>query len=425
MSKFSITSLENVVDILDHRRIPVNEEKRALAQGDTPYYGANGLQGYIDGWIFDEPLILMAEDGGYFDEFSTRPIAYKIGGKSWVNNHAHVLRPKISFDFNYVFYCLQHKDVMPFIKGGTRAKLNQKELRAIKISVPQSTKTQKQIAKILNVIDSAVKKTEALIKKYQQIKAGLMHNLFTRGIGADGKLRPSREQAPELYQETKIGWIPKDWDIDELQNLLAPVANNLRSGPFGSALLKHELVEDGIPFLGIDNIHVERFNDHFRRFVSEKKYIQLFKYTVKPRDVVITIMGTVGRCAVVPDSIDRALSSKHLWTITFNEELVIPELVCWQLNFATWVKSWFRKETQGGIMDAIQSKTLRSLVLPIPPLDEQLVIFDRYKSISNKIKNESNTLEKLLKLKSGLMHDLLTGKVSVKLTSTGMEPENG
>ncbi|WP_404881122.1 restriction endonuclease subunit S domain-containing protein, partial [Klebsiella pneumoniae] len=84
--------------------------------------------------------------------------------------------------------------------------------------------------------------------------------------------------------------------------------NNFRSGPFGSALLKSELVEKGIPFLGIDNIHVVYFDNTFRRFVSERKFNELLKYAVRPRDVVITIMGTVGRAAVIPSDIERALS---------------------------------------------------------------------------------------------------------------------
>jgi len=274
---------------------------------------------------------------------------------------------------------------------------------------------QNKIGKILKTIDQTIEKTETLIEKYQQIKAGLMHDLFTRGITADGKLRPPREEAPELYQETAIGWIPKEWDHNLLENLLAPIPNNLRSGPFGSALLKSELVEDGIPFLGIDNIHVEKFVSKYRRFVSDKKFNELIKYAVKPKDVVITIMGTVGRCSVIPDDISKALSSKHLWTMTLNQDIVIPELICWQLNYAAWVKTWFRRETQGGIMDAIQSKTLKTLRLPVPPLAEQNRIFDRYKAISSKIETESKKLEKLNKQKSGLMHDLLTGKVPVNV----------
>jgi type I restriction enzyme S subunit len=179
-------------------------------------------------------------------------------------------------------------------------------------------------------------------------------------------------------------------------------------------LLKSELVEDGIPFLGIDNIHVENFEDDFRRFVSEKKFLELIKYAVRPKDVVITIMGTVGRSAVIPEDIGRALSSKHLWTMTLNSEIVIPELICWQLNYAPWVQSWFRRETQGGIMDAIQSHTLKTTILPVIPMEEQQLIFRRYTAINEAIASEDKNLAKLRKKKLGLMHDLLTGKVPVQ-----------
>ena len=243
-----------------------------------------------------------------------------------------------------------------------------------------------------------------------------MHDLFTRGIGADGKLRPPREIAPELYKNSAIGWIPKEWEVDCLENLLANVSHNLRSGSFGSALLKSKLTENGIPFLGIDNIHIEKFNNSFRRFVSEKKYNELIRYAVRPKDVVITIMGTVGRSAIILESVGKALSSKH-WTITFNFNIVIPELICWQLNYSEWAKTWFRKKTQGGIMDAIQSNTLRSLVLPLPHINEQKLMFNQFATISSKIRLETNLLEKLQKQKSGLMHDLLTGKVSVNVDS--------
>ncbi|WP_375171700.1 restriction endonuclease subunit S [Marinobacter sp.] len=299
-----------------------------------------------------------------------------------------------------------------WLTGSTRSSLGIELLR--EVPIPSFDKeAQKKIGAIYRSIVSTIEKTEALIAKYQQIKAGLMLDFFTRGIGRDGKLRPPREQAPELYQETPAGWIPKEWGLARLEQLLAPVANNLRSGPFGSALLKSELVEDGIPFLGIDNIHIELFVDNFRRFVSGKKFLELNKYAVRKKDVIITIMGTVGRSAVVPEHIDRALSSKHLWTMTFDQECIVPELVCWQLNYAPWVKSWFRRETQGGIMDAIQSRTLKTLTLPVPPLTEQLEIAKRYTALSDRIGLEEQTLEKLKKQKSGLMHDLLTGDVPV------------
>ncbi|TFG46428.1 MAG: restriction endonuclease subunit S [Candidatus Brocadiia bacterium] len=321
-------------------------------------------------------------------------------------------------DYEYVCYWLKSSVYARYAdiqgEGAAQKNISSKQIGQFQYR-DISPEKQKKISLILNSIEFAIEKTEALIHKYQQIKAGLMHDLFTRGLTTDGKLRPSREQAPELYQETSIGWIPWEWETEQLANLLAPVANNIRSGPFGSALLKAELVEEGIPFLGIDNIHVEKFVSVFRRFVSKRKFSELGKYAVRPRDVVITIMGTVGRCAVVPNYLGNALSSKHLWTMTFNQEKVVPELRCRQLNYAEWVKAWFRKQTQGGIMDAIQSKTLKTLWLPIPPQHEQKRIFNRYNAISSRIQNERDNLGKLKKQKSGLMHDLLTGKVLVTI----------
>lgn len=289
------------------------------------------------------------------------------------------------------------------------------DIQSVEVFCPVSNKEQAKIASVLASLDLAIEKTDALIEKYQQIKAGLMHDLFTRGVLPDGKLRPTREQAPELYRETGIGFLPKEWTVEKLENLLAPVAYNMRSGPFGSALLKHELVENGIPFLGIDNVHVERFVPDFKRFVSRRKFEQLAKYKVRPGDVVITIMGTVGRCCVIPSALVEALSSKHLWTMTFDEEKVIPELVCWQLNHAAWAQAWFRRAMQGGIMDAIQSNTLKTLILPVPSLEEQKLIHGRHGAISQRISTAVEQLEKLRLEKNGLMHDLLTGKVAVKV----------
>ncbi|ULA69868.1 MAG: hypothetical protein LZF62_480061 [Nitrospira sp.] len=198
-----------------------------------------------------------------------------------------------------------------------------------------------------------------------------------------------------------------------VNDLLAKTFLPMRSGPFGSSLLKDELVEEGIPLLGIDNIFVERFVPEFCRFVSRQKFVELIRYSVFPRDLIITIMGTVGRCCVVPDSLTEALSSKHLWTMTFDCNRVFPELVCWQLNHARWVKDWFARYSQGAVMEAIQSSTLRNLRLPVPQIEEQQLILDRYLTCTTRIEVERKHVDKLRQQKQGLMQDLLTGRVRV------------
>lgn len=359
-------------------------------------------------WLIKEPHIL-------YSMYATvgKPIINRIACST--NQAIIALKESEAIEQEFLFYQLLfiRPQVYKFTSQTTQSNLNASSVRKLPISYPRSKLTQRKISTILSTIDTAIEQTEALIEKYQHIKAGLMHDLFTRGVLPNGQLRPPREQAPELYQETAIGWIPNEWTLVELESLLAPVPNNIRSGPFGSALLKGELVETGIPFLGIDNIHVECFNDDFRRFVSPKKFTELAKYAVRKKDVIITIMGTVGRCCVIPETVEVALSSKHLWTMTFDLEKVIPRLICWQLNYSAGVKSWFRRATQGGIMDAIQSSTLKRLVLPVPAMDEQLRIDVRYGFLTSRIDSEEQKLQKLRLKKLGLMKTLFTDKVII------------
>jgi type I restriction enzyme S subunit len=187
----------------------------------------------------------------------------------------------------------------------------------------------------------------------------------------------------------------------------------MRSGPFGSALLKSELVEEGVPLLGIDNVHVERLESTYSRFVTPTKFRELSRYRVFPKDVMITIMGTIGRSCVVPDDIGDALSSKHVWTLTFDQSRYSPLLACLQFNYSPWAIGHFRRDEQGGIMSAIRSDTLRTTLLPVPPRDEAAVIEQVCSISSRSILEEERLLEKLRLLRTGLEDDLLTGRVRV------------
>lgn len=115
-----VVALGSVVTFLDQLRRPITAKDRIA--GPFPYYGANGQQDSVNSYIFDEPLVLLAEDGGHFDE-PQKGVAYRIDGPSWVNNHAHVLRPDESVDVEYLARVLENYDLRPFISGSTRGKL--------------------------------------------------------------------------------------------------------------------------------------------------------------------------------------------------------------------------------------------------------------------------------------------------------------
>ncbi len=174
---------EELADILDHMRVPVNSEERAGREALVPYYGANGLQGYIDRALFNEPLILLAEDGGNFDDYETRPIAYRIDGPSWVNNHAHILRPR-SVDFSFMFFSLEHKDIRKYITGGTRSKLTKSELQCIEYPVAGASE-QTTIGSILNTQQAHLGELQRELIKYIELKTGLMQDLLTGRVSVE------------------------------------------------------------------------------------------------------------------------------------------------------------------------------------------------------------------------------------------------
>ena len=119
--------------IRDSERIPITSTQRE--SGPYPYYGANGLQDYVKNFIFDGEFVLMAEDGGYFDDTS-RPNCYFVSGKCWVNNHAHILQPRDALDVHYLDWSLKYRDLTSAVNGTTRSKLTQSAMRTIPILIP-------------------------------------------------------------------------------------------------------------------------------------------------------------------------------------------------------------------------------------------------------------------------------------------------
>jgi type I restriction enzyme, S subunit len=176
-----ITLLE-CTDCLDNVRIPLNETQRLNMKGDYPYCGANGILDYINDYVIDDDIILIAEDGGYFDEYQYRPIAYKMKGKCWVNNHAHILKAKDAFFQDFIFYALVHKNILEFLTNGTRSKLNKSEMYKIEITFPPTKEEQSAIAQVLSEMDSEIEELKQKRDKYRQLKIGMMQQLLTGRI---------------------------------------------------------------------------------------------------------------------------------------------------------------------------------------------------------------------------------------------------
>ena len=169
--------LEEVAECLDNLRKPLNSNEREKIKGSIPYYGANGIQGYINNYIFNEELVLLAEDGGNFDDYLTKPIAQYVQGKSWINNHAHVLKGKKVLKTKFLYFSLVHKDIRSFINGTSRSKLNKSSMLNIIILLP-ALEEQEKIADFLSSIDSKIENIEKELEGLKEFKKGLLQQMF-------------------------------------------------------------------------------------------------------------------------------------------------------------------------------------------------------------------------------------------------------
>ena len=219
-----MAKIGDICEILDSKRVPITATERQ--PGPYPYYGANGIQDYVADYIFDDELVLLAEDGGNFGS-KDKPIAYRVSGKCWVNNHAHVLKPKEGLDVDYLCYSLMFYDVTGLVNGATRQKLTQADMRKMEIPLPPIDE-QRKIAAILDkVSDLIAKRQQQLDKLDEAVKARFV----------------------EIFGEPDEN--PKHWQEDELSHHLKVIG--------GYAFKSDGFTDEGIPVLRIGNINSGHF----------------------------------------------------------------------------------------------------------------------------------------------------------------------
>lgn len=249
---------------------------------------------------------------------------------------------------DYLYHALGAVDLQVGTDRAVMGKtLNKRKLRQIKIALPPLSE-QRRIAAILDKADAVRRKRQRTLDlAHQFLRSAFLHVVGPKAVG---------------YGE---------WPEYRMQDLAAPGKGTIRTGPFGSDLRHSEFVASGIAVLGIDNAVQNRFAWGESRFITESKYEKLKRYTVYPGDVIITIMGTTGRSAVVPEDIPTAITTKHLLSITPNRELVEPEFIAHAIHTHPAILSQIQRANRGAIMSGLNMTLIKDLKLPVPPLLRQ------------------------------------------------------
>jgi type I restriction enzyme S subunit len=381
--------------------------------GSYPIYSSsahnNGKFGEYAEFMFDEELITWSVDGG-------GSLFYRPKHKFSVTNVCGYMRIKTAdLHAPFIYYCLAEQHKHQTFDYTTKA--HPSVIRKLYWLPKLDVQVQQKIACILQTIDQAIEKTEALIEKYQHIKAGLMHDLFTRGIGADGQLRPPREQAPELYQHTPIGWIPTEWKV-KLLGVLAEIVSGVTLGAKGEISDEIE-----VPYLRVANVQ-DGYLDLTEVKTVRVSRTQLEKLQLQFGDVLMNEGGDfdkLGRGSVWQEEIKPCIHQNHVFRVRPRDGQLRSYFLAFWSQSEMGKKYFVLNSKQSTNLASINSTQLNRFPVALPSSIEQARIEARIIAHNGCLDSLGQELAKLRQQKSGLMHDLLTGKVPVQLSEPNTE----
>ena len=298
------------------------------------------------------------------------------------------------------------KTISDLAQGSTRYNLSKGILfDKLYLNLPPLPQ-QRKIAKILSTCDTVIAKTEEAIAKYQAIKQGMMHDLFTRGIDlSTGKLRPKYQDAPELYKESELGMIPKDWEVKRLEEL-----GEVISGGTPSSTVE-EFWNGDILWVTPADLSKLKFGEvtNTERKITLKGLNSSSALMIPKNSIVISSRAPIGYCAIVKDDFTTNQGCKSINLSTENISKFFYYNIIQHVNR-------IKLKGEGTTFAEISKKELEKIILTQPRKNEQKEISVRLESIDKKFKIEVANLKKYHQIKSGLMQDLLSGKVEVSVS---------
>ena len=309
--------------------------------------------------------IVVATSSGSLDVVGkAAPVEYDV--EASFGAFCKVVRPGKNANSHYLanyFKTAKYRSIISSLAAGANINnLRNEHIDNLEIPLPPLAE-QKRIAAILD-------KADAIRRKLQQSLR--LSDDFLRSVFLDMFGDPEGQ----------------GWESTTVEELASAKKGSIRTGPFGSQLLHSEFVDEGIAVLGIDNAVRNKFAWGQPRFITEEKYETLKRYTVHPGDVLITIMGTCGRCAIVPQDIPKAINTKHLCCITLDPKKCLPEFLHSYFLLHPMAKSYLGQSAKGAIMDGLNGGLIKSLPVPIIPIALQ-------RKYAQLVKNRNNLVDRL------------------------------
>jgi type I restriction-modification system DNA methylase subunit len=247
---------------------------------------------------------------------------------------------------------------------------------------------------------------EKLIDQTVKLREKAIENLLSRGSDKE-----QYKQVKSIFRTLED--IPKNWNFVKLWEITPKTSGSVKIGPFGSSLKKDELRLQGeVKTIWIENIINNEFSWNFQRYITKEKYHELREFTVRPNDVVITMMGTVGKVAVIPKDIGEAIISSHLLKITLDHNRCLPKYLYYYL-MSDFIKRQIIRESHGIVMQGLNTKIVKSLLVKLPPREEQEKIVTILSNLDEVLKIRREYLNTMDSLQGNFIQQLLNGALRV------------
>ena len=280
-------------------------------------------------------------------------VATNQGFKSFVPD-----RSKLDPDFLYHWLRCNRESLERLGVGATFKEVSKGIVSRIQIPLPP-LEEQRRIAAILDKAEELRAKRRATLALLDQLPQAIFLEMFANS---------------NTYRDFSVG------------ELASKGHGGIRTGPFGSQLLHSEFTNSGVSVLGIDNAVKNTFQWAERRYISARKYEELKRYTVRPGDVLVTIMGTCGRCAVVPADVPLAINTKHLCCISLDHKLCLPEFLHAYFLYHPAAREYLAQTTKGAIMGGLNMGIIRDMPVKLPPAELQETFVQKILGVSKHVK---------------------------------------
>ena len=388
-----------------------NKEKHEI--GNYLVYGSTGVLGYSNKFAYDKPAILIARVG------ANAGIINEVDGKYDVSDNTLIVYG-ISCCQHYIYEFLKFWNLNKLVFGSGQPLITGGQLKKIEISLPPTIEEQQRIANALSDVDTLIANLEKLIAKKKNIKQGAMQQLLTGkkrlpGFAPDERRkechseRSAKREVEESsgYKMTELGMIPIDWEFVPVSEL----AKDMADGPFGSNLKKEHYTSDPqTRIIQLSNIGENGWEDENTKYTTFEHAKTIARCIVpKEESILVAKMMPAGRAIICPKKEKQYVLGSDVIRITANEKLNSKYFV-----YASKSDAYLKQisdNTQGSTRQRTSISKLRKILILLPSLAEQTAFANVLSDMDTEISALETKLAKYRTLKTGMMQQLLTGKI--------------